>query len=85
MNEVTIVEKKDFGMLWSLLTIVFAMVIGCGVVVYIEGHTAISYKLESGLQEFEQKFSAAPRRTQNQPVASTVNGALPSHYTMVLQ
>ncbi len=81
MEEVTIVEK-NFGMLWSLLTIAVAIAIGCAVVVYIEGHTAITYKLETGLQEFEQKFSASVKR--NTPVV-TAKDALPSNYTMVLQ
>lgn len=81
MEEVTILEK-NFGMLWSLLTIAVAIAIGCAVVVYIEGHTGITYRLETGLQEFEQKFSASLNR--NSPVM-TAKDAFPSSYTMVLQ
>ncbi|MDZ4832353.1 MAG: hypothetical protein SGJ27_00995 [Candidatus Melainabacteria bacterium] len=84
MNDVTIAEK-DFGMLWSILCIVITIAIGCGVVVYIEGHSAIDYKLETGLQEFEQKFSAAAIGIEKaQPVAS-VKAEIPSNYTIVLQ
>lgn len=84
MDDVTIVEK-NFGMLWSLLTIAVAIAIGCAVVVYIEGHTGISYKLESGLQELEQKLSASVKRSQDPHPVATVKDAIPSNYTMVLQ
>lgn len=84
MNEVTMIEK-DFGMLWSVLTIAMAIAIGCGVVAFLENHTAINYRLESGLQEFEQKLSTVTKRKSAQEPVATVKDAIPSNYTMVLQ
>ncbi len=74
--------ERDFGMLWSILIIVLTIAVGCGVVAYIEGHTVVDYEIESGLQEFEQKFSAA---TAGRPVASVSETVRSPNYTMVLQ
>jgi len=79
--------ERDFGMLWSIACIVLAIGISCGLVEFIDEETFVNYKIESALQDLEQKYFPAEKNiAPTRPVAS-VDDPFPTDYihSMVLQ
>lgn len=58
-------------MIWSVLSIVVAIAIGCGVIAYIEDSALLDYKIECSLQELEKNIFVGNKEAK--PLDTAVN------------
>ncbi len=76
MND-TYQTEKDFGMAWSVVSILVAISLGCGVIGYIEDSALLDYKIECSLQELEKNIFVGQKDTKTLDAAVN-NGCIQS-------